>query len=75
LALTWRHPNVPRYPSVSGGRRWIAVFGLLMLLLTFTRVPVAQRPDQPYSWRQFRNDAHDDYYQLRDKVRRKLHRN
>jgi membrane-associated protease RseP (regulator of RpoE activity) len=74
LALTWRHPNVPRYPSVSGGRRWIAAFGLLMLLLTFTRVPVAQRPDQPYSWRQFRNDAHEDYYQLRDKIRRKLHR-
>jgi len=75
LTLTWRHPNVPRYPSVSGGRRWIAAFGLLMLLLTFTRVPVAERPDEPYSWRQFRNDARDDCYQLRDKVRRKLHLN
>ena len=75
LSLTWRHPSVPRYPSVSGGRRWIAAFGLLILLLTFTRVPVAQRNIEPYSWQKLRNDARDDYYQFRDKVRRKFHRN
>src|SRR5271165_324268 len=35
LALTWRHPSVPRHPSVSGVRRWLAAFGVLMLVLTF----------------------------------------
>lgn len=75
LTLTWRHPNVPRYPSVTGGRRWIAIFGLLILILTFTRIPLAQRPDQPYSWRQFRDEMRNDYHQLRDEVRQKLHRN
>lgn len=75
LAFTWRHPNVPRYPSVSGGRRWIAAFGLLMLVLTFTRVPLAQRPERPFSWRDFRDEMRGDYHELRDEVRHKFRRN
>jgi hypothetical protein len=39
LSLTLRHPMVPSYPSVSGSRRWIAWFGLLMLFLSFTPEP------------------------------------
>jgi hypothetical protein len=36
-----RHPMVPEWPGVTGGRRWIAVFGLLMLVLTLTPAPIA----------------------------------
>jgi membrane-associated protease RseP (regulator of RpoE activity) len=75
LAFTWRHPNVPRYPSVAGGRRWIAAFGLLILVLTFTRVPLTQRPDRPFSWRDLRDEMRGDYHELRDEIRHKFHRN
>jgi membrane-associated protease RseP (regulator of RpoE activity) len=46
--LTWavllritgmRHPMVAEWPGVKGVRRWIAVFGLVMLILTLAPVP------------------------------------
>ena len=73
LTLTWRHPNVPRYPSVRGKRRGIAVFGLLILVLTFTRVPLAQHPDRPL-WPDLRDELRDDYHHLRDNILNYLHR-
>ena len=36
-----RHPVVAEWPGVSRGRRWIAGFGLLMLILTFAPAPFA----------------------------------
>jgi len=36
-----RHPVVPEWPEVTGGRRWVALFGLVMLLLTLTPAPFA----------------------------------
>lgn len=36
-----RHPMVPEWPDVTGGRRWLAGFGLLMLILTLTPAPFA----------------------------------
>ena len=36
-----RHPMVADWPEVTGGRRWLAVFALLMLLLTFAPAPLA----------------------------------
>ncbi len=36
-----RHPLVPEWPAVTGGRRWLALFGLAMLALTFTPAPFA----------------------------------
>ena len=42
LAITgMRHPMVPEWPGVTGRRRWVAVFGLLMLVLTLTPAPFA----------------------------------
>jgi membrane-associated protease RseP (regulator of RpoE activity) len=35
-----RHPLVPKWPAVDGLRRWIAVFGLVILVLTFIPVPI-----------------------------------
>jgi len=74
LSLTWRHPNVPRDPSMSGGRRCLAGFGLLILLLTFTRVPVMQRNVEPYSWQKFRDDARDSIRDFRDELKHRMHR-
>jgi membrane-associated protease RseP (regulator of RpoE activity) len=34
-----RHPTVPAWPGVSSGRRWLALFAAIMLLLTFTPTP------------------------------------
>lgn len=36
-----RHPVVPEWPGVTGGRRWLALFGLVMLVLTLTPAPFA----------------------------------
>jgi membrane-associated protease RseP (regulator of RpoE activity) len=42
LRLTgMRHPIVPEWPGVTDGRRWLALFGLVMLVLTLMPVPVA----------------------------------
>ena len=34
-----RHPMVPEWPGITGGRRWLALFALLMLILTLTPAP------------------------------------
>jgi len=34
-----RHPMVAEWPGVTGVRRWVAGFGLVMLILTFARAP------------------------------------
>jgi len=36
-----RHPMVAEWPGVTGIRRWIAVFGLVMLILTLAPAPFA----------------------------------
>jgi membrane-associated protease RseP (regulator of RpoE activity) len=38
---SFRHPQVAEWPRVSGGRKWLAVFALLMLALTLTPAPSA----------------------------------
>jgi membrane-associated protease RseP (regulator of RpoE activity) len=35
-----RHPSVPVWPEITTGRRWLAVFALLMLVLTFSYIPI-----------------------------------
>lgn len=40
LRLTWRHPDVPNWPGLDNKRKLLAVFGLVMLLLTFTYAPL-----------------------------------
>ncbi|HUK49231.1 MAG TPA: site-2 protease family protein [Terriglobales bacterium] len=36
-----RHPSVPKWPEIGTGRRWLAVFALAMLVLTFAYNPVS----------------------------------
>lgn len=40
LRLTGRHPPVPSFPPLDSKRRWLAVFGMLMLILTFSYNPI-----------------------------------
>lgn len=40
LRLTGRHPEVPNFPPLDLKRRLLAVFGLLMLILTFSYDPL-----------------------------------
>ncbi|GAC1428620.1 MAG: site-2 protease family protein [Terriglobales bacterium] len=38
-----RHPMVAEWPGISGGRRWLAVVAILMLILTLTPSPILMR--------------------------------
>jgi membrane-associated protease RseP (regulator of RpoE activity) len=50
---SFRHPQVAEWPRVSGGRLWLAVFALLMLVLTLTPAPMGHA-SLPEAVRQFR---------------------
>jgi membrane-associated protease RseP (regulator of RpoE activity) len=41
LLSSFRHPRVAEWPKVAGVRRWLAVFALLMLVLTLIPEPIA----------------------------------
>jgi len=73
LVVTSNHPRVPRYPSVAGGRRGIAIFGLLMLGLSFTPAPFTHSSGKE-AWPDIRDGARDTIHELRDEVRHALHR-
>jgi membrane-associated protease RseP (regulator of RpoE activity) len=48
-----RHPQLAEWPQVSGARTWLAVFALLMLVLTMMPAPFAHS-SVPEMVRQFR---------------------
>jgi membrane-associated protease RseP (regulator of RpoE activity) len=73
LAITGRHPTVPAHPSVSGRRRPIALFALLMLVLSFTPAPFTHSSGRDV-WPDLRDGARDTYHSLRDSARHALHR-
>ena len=35
-----RHPIVTEYPNIAGGRKWLLVFAIIMLILTFAPAPI-----------------------------------
>lgn len=72
LAMTVRHPPVPREPGVSGGRRWIAIFGVLMLALSFTPAPFTHSSGREI-WPELRNQGRQAIHYLADEIRRRLH--
>jgi len=49
-----RHPTVAEWPQVTGARRWLALFALIMLILTFAPAPTAHM-SLPEAVRQFRS--------------------
>jgi Zn-dependent protease len=73
LIMTGRHPMVPRFPEVTGQRRTLAVFALLMLVLSFTPIPFTHSSGREV-WPEIRNDARDTFDSLRDSARHALRR-
>ncbi len=73
LALTGRHPRVPQYPDVSGGRRVLALFGLLILVLSFTPAPFTHSSGRE-AWPEIRDGSRDTLHDLRNGVHHLLHR-
>ncbi len=73
LALTLRHPRVPRYPGVSGRRRVLAICAALMLVLTFTPAPFTHSAGRDV-WPEIRDGSRETLHDLRDGIRHLLHR-
>jgi membrane-associated protease RseP (regulator of RpoE activity) len=73
LAMTARHPRVPHYPDVSGGRRAIALCAALMLALSFTPAPFTHSSGREV-WPEIRNDSRDALRDLGNYLHHKLHR-
>jgi Zn-dependent protease len=73
LAVTLRHPRVPRYPEVTGRRRALGACAALMLVLSFTPAPFTHSSGREV-WPDLRDGARDTLHDLRDGVRHMLHR-
>ncbi|MGA7683993.1 MAG: site-2 protease family protein [Terriglobales bacterium] len=73
LAITGRHPAVPRYPSVAGRRAGLAFCGLIMLVLSFTPAPFTHSSGKEV-WPELRDDGRDALRSLRQEARHLLHR-
>ena len=73
LAITGRHPRVPRYPQVEGRRLGIALCGLLILILSFTPAPFTHSSGKEV-WPELRDDTRDAVHSFRDDVRHLLRR-
>jgi Zn-dependent protease len=73
LAITGRHPRVPRYPEVYGRRRVLALCAVLMLALSFTPAPFTHSSGREV-WPEIRDQGRDTLHDLRDGVRHLLHR-
>ena len=72
LFLTARHPRVPRYPSVTGGRRALALCAALMLVLSFTPAPFTHSSGLEV-WPAIRDGSHQTLRDLRDGIQHLLH--
>lgn len=70
LWLTSRHPPIPNRPRISNSRKWIAKFGVVMLVLAFTPEPFSGASGRE-AWQQAGMPA---VHWLRDEARHLLHR-
>ena len=73
LAMTTRHPSVRARPAVSGRRRLIAAFAVVMLALSFTPAPFTHSSGREV-WPQVREGGREMIHELRDGARKLLHR-
>jgi membrane-associated protease RseP (regulator of RpoE activity) len=73
LWLTSHHPPIPAGLRVSASRKWIAVFGVVMLTLAFTPAPFAGQSGVE-AWGQISDQGRETFHYLRDGTRRLLHR-
>jgi membrane-associated protease RseP (regulator of RpoE activity) len=73
LAMTIRHPAVPRQPSVLGRRRVIALGAMLMFLMAFTPAPFTHTSGREV-WPEIRDQGRQGVQSLVDGIRQLLHR-
>lgn len=73
LWLTSYHPPVPSHPGISPARKWIAVFGIFMLILSFNPIPFTHASGREF-WSDARDGSRDTLRDIRDGVRHLLHR-
>jgi hypothetical protein len=59
-----RHPAVAVWPEITTGRRWLAAFALLMLVLTFSYIPIspAGAPQSVLEYARLASDAVRHWY-------------
>jgi membrane-associated protease RseP (regulator of RpoE activity) len=74
LAMTARHPVVPRYPEVAGRRHGIAISALLMLILSFTPAPFTHSSGREV-WPDMRDGARQTIHDAGNGLRRLLRKN
>jgi membrane-associated protease RseP (regulator of RpoE activity) len=74
LAMTMRHPQVPRANTVAGGRRCVAAFGALMFVLSFTPAPFTHNSGREV-WPELRDQGRQAIHSAVGEIRRLLHRN
>ena len=80
LWLTYLHPPVPMHPGISFPRKWIALLGVVMLVLAFSPAPIEGGSGREVwrhgreVWPELRQGAQDSVRSLRDQVREWLHR-
>jgi Zn-dependent protease len=73
LAITGRHPPVPRFPNVAGRRVGVAFCGLLILILSFTPAPFTHSSGKEV-WTELHDDMRDSLHGLHDEMKHLLHR-
>lgn len=73
LAMTARHPSVPRFPLVSGRRRMVALLAVVILVLSFTPAPFTHSSGKEV-WPELRDDTKDAWHSLENDTRHLLHK-
>lgn len=80
LWLTHVHPPVPAIPGIDKGRKWIAVAGIAMLLLSFSPAPIKEASGREV-WPQMREAAgalrvqgQQAFHDAVQSIRQRLHR-
>jgi len=72
LALTSRHPLVPRYPDVVGRRRFLSLCALVILVLSFTPAPFTHSSGKEV-WPELRDDVRDTVRGLEHDAQHLMH--
>jgi Zn-dependent protease len=73
LAMTSRHPSVPRYPGVAGRRRILAFLAVIMLIVSFTPAPLTHSSGKEV-WPELRDDARDAWHSVDHDLNHLLHK-
>jgi Zn-dependent protease len=73
LALTSRHPPVPRYPDVVGLRRLVSLCAVVILALSFTPAPFTHSSGKEV-WPELRDEVQNNVRGLEEGAQHLMHR-